>query len=112
MKKLALLLALLLLTASASLAHQPEKIEIKLTGKRLIVNALHGTKKVDAHYVKSFIVKLDGKKIIEQNYSLQTPLGQIAIYEIPELAGKHSTLTVSATCSIYGTKTEVLELNK
>ncbi|MBU0630730.1 MAG: hypothetical protein KKC80_07435 [Candidatus Margulisbacteria bacterium] len=111
MNKRLIIVVLLLFAASTAFADPPKKMELKLTGQRLIVNVLHGSKKVDLHYIKAIVIKLDGKKIIEQDYSLQSPLGQIAIYEIPELAKKHSSLTVSATCSIYGTKTEVLKLN-
>lgn len=112
MKKTVLILLLLSFAATISLAHPPKKIVLKLTGQRLSVNVLHESGNVEAHYIKNITVLLDNEKIIEQHYATQSPSGQTAVYEIPDLLRKHQNLTVTATCSKFGAKTQTLMLKK
>lgn len=112
MKKTILILLLLSFAATISLAHPPKKINLKLTGERLSVEVLHESGSVQTHYIKSIEVMLDGKKMIEQHYTLQMPSGQTATYDIPDLAKKYKTLAVTATCSKFGSKTQTLMLKK
>ncbi|MFA6169630.1 MAG: hypothetical protein WCW67_01845 [Candidatus Margulisiibacteriota bacterium] len=112
MKKVAILLVLLLLSATVSLAHPPKKITLKLNGQRLSVDVLHESMNIEDHFVKTIVVLLDNEKIIEQHYTFQQPGGQSAVYDIPDLLKDHKTLAVTASCSKFGSRTQTLMLKK
>jgi desulfoferrodoxin (superoxide reductase-like protein) len=97
-----LVVFMLLFSSNLAFSHSPSNIDIEVKGKSVEVRVSHSVSDYTTHYVKKIEVRLNNKKIIEQNFSMQTNNNvQGAIYNIPSLK-KEDTLAVYAYCSRYG----------
>lgn len=83
-------------------AHPPKKIDISSTATVVTITVTHPVKDPLTHYIKLIEVSLNGKRIIEQKFSLQLDATeQKTTYQIPELK-KGDVLEVDADCNLYG----------
>lgn len=83
-------------------SHTPSNIDIKLAGVNVEITVSHSVSEPTTHYVEKIEVVLNGKKVIEQNFFLQsTDEYQRANYTIPSLK-KGDVLEVIAHCSRHG----------
>lgn len=104
MKKFGLLLVLFFGFTQAAYAHPPSDIKITFDAKTKILQAVivHGVSNPLSHYIKKVDVGLNGKEIIELNFSRQDNNDSQAVtYFIPD-AKDGDILSVEAYCSISG----------
>jgi hypothetical protein len=116
MKRLAFMVMLLALLGlfSTGWGHPAKGIEMQFDAAQglLTVTVSHDVKDAAKHYIKTIVVELNGRKIIEQDFSRQVDNQvQEAVYRIID-AAVGDQLQVIATCSIAGTKKQVLKVEK
>jgi len=87
--------------ATAVYAHPPSSVAISRNGTSVEVMVTHTVSNPLQHYINLIEVFLNGKKIIEQHFSLQTENNQRALYIIPELK-KGDIVEVEADCNQFG----------
>ena len=116
MKRLVTVFAILgiLSFAGSAAAHAPKGIEadfdIEENLLRLVVS--HDTKDASKHFVDKIEVKLNGEKIIEQEFaSQQDKAVQEVIYRIID-AGVGDKIEIVAGCNISGKKKATLTVEK
>jgi len=85
----------------SAFAHPPQKIDITQRDKVISVTVTHNVKDPATHYIKLIEVEVNGKKIINQEFSLQTGNVQKVTYLIPDLKNG-DTLEVDADCNQFG----------
>lgn len=114
MKKSGLILLSLFVLFSQSLAHPPVKVRLQYNPgtRRLTVGLPHHVKDIEKHYISKIIVKLNGKEIISQIFSVQSSLKtHQAGYFVPS-AKPGDVFEVTATCNQYGKKKGKLLIGK
>ncbi|MFA5271650.1 MAG: hypothetical protein WC412_04840 [Candidatus Omnitrophota bacterium] len=89
--------------------HPPQKIDITQSDKTINIVVTHNVKDPATHYIKLIEVVLNGKKIIDQEFSLQTANFQKATYSIPDLK-KGDILEVDADCNQFGDLKEKIKI--
>ena len=114
MKKMFLLLIVLffIITCLPLYAHSPVRIDISYDAGTKMMTAVihHPVSDTNAHYINKVIVKLNGKKIIEQRISRQDKnRTQTVKYRIPG-SKPYDTISVDAYCSIGGRLTNRMTL--
>lgn len=82
-------------------AHQPQSIDITVSGKDVSIYVSHPVSNAEKHYIRKIEVSVNGREIIEQTFSTQTDNSQEAVYHIPSLK-KSDILEVKAYCSRFG----------
>lgn len=110
MKKIILLL--FILVSLSSFSHEAFKITIKRDSQRSIfqINVHHKVKKTKKHYIKSIKIKINGKKIIEQIFTIQeTKKMAVGVYKISEIK-KGDVLEIEAECIKGGIKIRKLKI--
>jgi desulfoferrodoxin (superoxide reductase-like protein) len=100
--KIFMIFLLCITSACVAFAHPPARIDIVPSATVINITVTHPVKDPLTHYIKLIEVSLNGKKIIEQKFSLQTTaMEQRATYHIPELK-KGDVVAVDADCNLYG----------
>jgi len=92
-----------MLMSPCAFAHQPSRIEANVNGTVLDICAYHTVSNPQDHYVEEIEVRLNGDKIIDQKYSMQSGDTQKAIYIIPSLK-KGDEIEIRAHCNKKGEK--------
>lgn len=110
MKKIAVLLVLLIIFATSSIAyaHPPSDIKITFDTKTKMLNAviIHNVSDPAKHYIKKVDVGLNGKEIIEHSISREdNNISQTVAYLIPD-AKPGDVISVEGYCSISGALTK------
>jgi desulfoferrodoxin (superoxide reductase-like protein) len=92
-----------LLISFSGFGHPPEKIGIRanLLDKKIDIIAEHPLDEPNKHYIKRIEVILNGRKIISQDFLLQTGDIQHASYIVEGLK-KGDILEVEAECNLSG----------
>lgn len=101
MRRMAIIVAFLLLCTVDAFAHKPSEIDVVIEGSRVEIEVRHRVRNPQKHYVDRIIITLNDRKIIEQGLSLQTKDIQTAIYNVPSLKAG-DVLDVEATCNVFG----------
>ena len=104
MKKIGLLLVLFFGFTYAAYAHPPSDIKITFDAKTKMLQAviMHGVSNPRSHYIKKVDVGLNGKEIIELDFSRQDNNdSQTVIYLIPDVKDG-DIISVEGYCSISG----------
>lgn len=99
--KLLILLMSCLCCAATVYAHPPSSIALSRSGTSVEVLVTHNVSNPLQHYISLIEVFLNGKKIIDQHFSLQTENNQRALYIIPELKNG-DIVEVEADCNQFG----------
>ena len=108
---LACVTVFLFLIGSAS-AHPPSAIRLSYdaTQRMLQIVVMHDTKKPAEHYIKTVLVELNKKKILEQAFSKQSdPEKRTAAYILEDVQSG-DVIAVTGVCNVFGKKTEILKL--
>ncbi len=94
-------------------AHPPKEVALTYDAAalKLTVRITHSASTSGPHYIKKVEIKKDGKTITATEYVSQ-PDPVTFSYTYPVDAGTGSVLEVTATCSIFGSKTEKLDMRK
>ena len=106
-----LIMSLLALTFSAY-AHPPAEIVLEYNPVTEVLTATidHPVLDMDKHYVAQVDVAVNGKKVIHHNIIIQDNTdSQTLSYTLPGVR-RGDRIEVEASCSIEGTKTELLEI--
>ncbi len=103
MARLSYVLLCVLLLSSLACAHSPSSVSIQKEGEKIEISVAHAVRDPKHHYVSNIAVYLDGKQIINQEYSGQLGGHQHAVYIIPGLS-KGSEIKAVATCNRVGQK--------
>lgn len=98
-----------LLYAFPAFCHPPQKIEITQKDNAINVVVTHKVQDPATHYIKHIEVVLNGKKIINQEFFLQTGNVQKVNYLIPDLK-KGDILEVEADCNKFGDLKEKIKI--
>lgn len=104
MKKIGLLLVLFFGFTCAAYAHPPSDIKITFDAKSKMLQAviMHGVSNPLRHYIKKVDVGLNGKEIIELNFSRQeNNNSQTVTYLMPDVKDG-DIISVEGYCSISG----------
>lgn len=101
MRRIAIIVALLLLCIINAFAHKPSEIDVVIEGSRIEIEVRHPVRNPQKHYVDRIIILHNDKKIIEQGFSLQIEDIQIAVYNVPSLKDG-DVLDIEATCNVFG----------
>lgn len=104
---------LLALFPASSGANPPQEVALSYDQARrtLEVRITHASKDPATHYVKKVEIKRAGKAITTTEYQSQ-PGGATFAYVYPVEIGAGDVLEVTATCSIFGSKTAKLDMRK
>ena len=97
------------LYVSSAFCHPPQKIDITQSDKTINIVVTHNVKDPATHYIKLIEVILNGKKIINQEFFLQTGNIQKATYLIPDLK-KGDILEIAADCNQFGDLKEKIKI--
>jgi hypothetical protein len=102
MKRIIAILILSLLITANAYCHPPSQIGVERLGTQITVTVIHGVLDNKTHYVKRTEITLNGKKTIEQNFTMQTDDDmQQVIYVIPSLQSGDK-MTIKAVCNQSG----------
>lgn len=108
MRILGVILAMLI--ASSVLAHPPKSLSLEYDSDSdiLTVDVMHSVKDAAKHYVNKVVVKLNGRKIVEQTFKRQVDeeVQQVTYKVIDAVEG--DKLTVTGYCNISGKKSAEL----
>lgn len=103
---------LLALVPILMLADPPKKISLTYTkeGNKLKIVALHSTKNINKHYIKTFVVSVNGKEVKTIDFTSQlNDKTQETEVTIPEIK-TGCTVSVKGTCNKFGSKTTSIKL--
>ncbi len=95
--------AFIFVLASMSFAHPPTSVSSQLKGDMLTVDIVHPVRDPSAHYIYEVVVKVNGKKVIEQFFPLQNGNEQKAHYFMPGLKPSDE-IEIFAECNKGGSK--------
>ncbi len=113
MRKISLILAVCsFMAAQACYAHSPADVDLEYdpVTKTVTVVITHPVANGETHYVERVDVAVNGEKVISQKISLQDDKDKQTVnYRLPDV-GPGDTIAVEASCSIRGSKTELLEV--
>jgi len=110
MKRLfGLTLMFLMLATNAALAHPPKTIDIKVSGTKLDVSVYHKVKNSIGHFMYKISVKVNGKLVIVQEFSMQTGNGTDVSYVVPSLK-MGDVIELEAFCNNGGQKRETISV--
>jgi hypothetical protein len=104
---------LLLIYPTTVTAHSPGSVTLSynLTTQILTVTVVHKTNSPSSHYINKVEIKKNGKSIESQNYTNQPDPSEFSYtYKISAKMG--DILEVTASCSVYGSKTDKLIVKK
>ena len=110
MKKIVLMLGFLCLVLGVhpALAHPPGRLDLTFDVATHVLKVMlkHTTRDSIKHYINTIVVSLNKQDIITQKFSSQKDnQGHEALYMILDVK-PGDVLSVKATCSLYGTKSE------
>lgn len=112
MKRSVLLPGLIFLFPALMLGHSPKKVSASYNEKtkKITIEAIHPVKDVKKHYIESIVIFQGDKEIKTINLTEQSEKAK-EVYEI-ELPGigKGSEVTITAKCSVMGSKKVSLKL--
>jgi hypothetical protein len=94
-------------------AHSPQEVVLSYDQARhtLEVRITHASKDPATHYVKKVEIKRADKTIAATEYQSQPGQATFA-YVYPVEIGAGDVIDVTATCSVFGSKTEKLDMRK
>jgi hypothetical protein len=94
-------------------AHPPQEVVLSYdqAQRTLEVRITHASKDPATHYVKKVEIKRADKTIAATEYQSQPGQATFA-YVYPVEIGDGDVLEVKATCSVFGSKTEKLDMRK
>ena len=94
-------------------AHSPQEVVLSYDQARhtLEVRITHASKDPATHYVKKVEIKRADKTIAATEYQSQPGQATFA-YVYPVEIGAGDVIEVTATCSVFGSKTEKLDMRK
>jgi hypothetical protein len=104
MKKVIALISVMVLISLPLIAHPPSDIVItyNLATKSISVIVEHAVKAPAEHFVHEAVVKVNGKKVLEQFTLVQDSVeGQVFTYTLPGLK-EGDTVTVMGDCNKFG----------
>jgi hypothetical protein len=102
MKKTVLIVILCLAITQNAFCHPPTGIDMTRLGTQITVTVLHDVLDPKTHYIERIGITLNGKKIIEQNFTTQTDDDmQQVIYIIPSLT-TGDKLDIETKCNQAG----------
>ncbi len=93
----------LIFAAGSAYAHPARKVDVRITGTQLDIVVEHKVSDPAAHFIDIIDVHVNGEKLVDQKYLMQTDNVQKAVYLIPSLK-KGDTVSVKAHCSKNGDK--------
>jgi desulfoferrodoxin (superoxide reductase-like protein) len=108
-----ILLTVFCLYPQTSFATSPKdvKLEYDANAQMLTVTVTHKTSSPNYHYIKYVEIKKGGEVVSNNKYENQ-PDQEIFTYKYKVTAAEGETIEVTATCSIIGSKTAQLTVNK
>ena len=104
MKKVIALISVMTLISVPLIAHPPSDIIItyNLAAKTISVIVEHMVKNPVDHFIHEAIVKVNGKKVVEQFAAVQDSVeGQVFTYSLPGLK-EGDTVSFTGDCSKFG----------
>ena len=108
MKKILAVLIICLAITQNAYCHPPSAIGVETLGTQITVTVIHGVLDPKTHYIKKIEIALNGKKTIEQNFTMQTDDDmQQVMYVIPSLNAGNK-LEITAECSKSGSLNKVI----
>jgi hypothetical protein len=107
-----LTLLLMVFTRPAA-ANAPRELVLSYdaAARTLTVRITHPSPFTSMHYVKTVEIKIDGKILLAEKYTSQ-PAPETFSYTYPVEPGAGNVLEVKAGCSLFGSRTEKLDLPK
>jgi desulfoferrodoxin (superoxide reductase-like protein) len=107
-----LLMMMFLLLAGWVQAHPPSDIQLTTQDHIVTIKVLHHTTDPLKHFIFEVQVSQNDKLVVKQTFNQQSDAdAQDALYTIPSLKAG-DTLTVKATCNIFGSKTKKFIVKK
>lgn len=101
MKKIAMITLLCLAITQNAFCHPPTAIDMARLGTQITVTVSHDVLDPKTHYIKRVEIDVNGKKTIEQNFTMQTDDDmQQVIYIIPSLT-RGDKMEIKAECSQF-----------
>ncbi|HOD28212.1 MAG TPA: hypothetical protein PKH03_03285 [Syntrophales bacterium] len=94
-------------------AHAPKTVQLAYDAvtQTLSVTISHPSPNPGFHYIKRVVVRKDGKDLEKAEYKSQ-PVTSEFTYTYKIAGGGGDTLEVTATCNIWGSKTEMITVPK
>jgi sialic acid synthase SpsE len=94
----------------AAMSHPPKSLSLKfdLKSQELQVNIEHGVSDVTNHYISNVVVAVNGKEVLNQNYTIQKNNKSEDILFKLENINKNDLIEVTATCVKWGKKSQIL----
>ncbi|RPI71840.1 MAG: hypothetical protein EHM45_22980 [Desulfobacteraceae bacterium] len=107
------LLILLTFSPKVANAHPPASVEpfYNMEKQALEVKVTHSSSSLGKHYVKKVMIKKNGEVVGGGDYTGQ-PDKEVFIYSYPLVVVPGDLLEVKATCSVYGSKSTELKIEK
>ena len=106
MKRLILFMILFAIFSIPTLAHPPNKIEVRtdLDNHIVKITAWHLTPKPEKHFINEIEIKLNDEKIITQEFLIQMDKEKQEVnYVIPSMK-EGDQITITVKCSVFGKK--------
>jgi hypothetical protein len=102
MRKLVFLVMFAFFITARAFAHPPSDIKVNIRGSEIRCDILHSVADPTKHYIDQVSVNLNGAKIIQQKFDLQSDnIKQVVVYNIPSLK-KGDKLVIGASCNKGG----------
>lgn len=102
MKTVLIALAVMLLFAPNAFCHAPSKIDLTRLGTEINVTVIHEVNDPRGHFVKHIAITVNGTKMIDQNFTMQTDDEmQQTKYIIPSLMA-NDKVEIEAECNQFG----------
>jgi hypothetical protein len=110
---LVLLTILLIVFTRPAAANAPKEVALSYdaAARTLTVQITHPSPAPSMHYVKYVEIKIDGKPLLSEKYTSQ-PAPATFSYTYPVEPGAGNVLEVTASCNLFGSRTEKLDLPK
>ncbi len=92
------------LFAGVAWGHPPSEVDLKYASQDgiLTIAALHSVQNPADHYIKEYVIKVDGKEVEKVTLTSQTtPQESDLVTKLPNLA-KGSVIEVTAECNKFG----------
>jgi desulfoferrodoxin (superoxide reductase-like protein) len=107
-----LLLIACVLASGTALAHPPSAIKLAYdkTQHMLQITVMHDTKKPNEHYIKTIVVRINGKEVIRQDYTKQPDIQKRGASYLLEDVVAGDEISAEGQCNIYGKKKESIQL--
>jgi hypothetical protein len=99
--------------ARPAAANAPKELVLSYdaAARTLTVRITHPSPAQSMHYVKTVEIKIDGKTLLSEKYTSQ-PTPDTFSYTYPVEPDAGNALEVTASCNLFGSRTEKLNLPK